>query len=275
MTEARDFQNVLLEKKEAVGVITLNRPDKMNSWTMLMVDEVMEVIHDINADDSIRVAILTGAGKAFSSGFDMDELVKQKMTEEVSWAETNGGLKVRGKNTTDSIVLGLSNLRKPVIAAINGMALGIGFAYTLACDIRIMSDNAWLSTTFVDRGLIPEAGVTYFLPRLVGLGKAKKLVFTGEKISAVEAERIGIVEEVVPADELMSRSMELAQTIASKPPLAITLAKRTLYKGASEPDLAAQIDREFYLQSALIESADVKEGVESFLQKRAPVFKGR
>ncbi len=275
MTETGDYQNIIFEKKENVGVITLNRPNKMNAWTMPMVDEVMDALHDIDEDNSIRVAILTGAGKAFSSGFDMDELIKQKVTGEVPWAETNGGLKIRGKNTTDSIVFGLSNLRKPVIAAINGMALGIGFSYTLACDIRIMSDTAWLNTTFVDRGLIPEAGVTYFLPRLVGLGKAKKLVFTGEKISAVEAEKIGIAEEVVPGDMLMSRSMELAKSIATKPPLAITLAKQTLYKGASEPDLEAQIDREFYLQSALIESADVKEGVESFLQKRPPVFRGR
>ncbi len=275
MSETWNFQNILFEKKEGIAVITLNRPDKMNAWTMPMVDEVMESLHEIDEDNSIRAAIITGAGKAFSSGFDMDELVKQKMTGEVPWAETNGGLKIRGKNTTDSIVLGLSNLKKPIIAAINGMALGIGFAYALACDIRIISDNAWLNTTFVDRGLIPEAGVTYFLPRLVGLGKAKKLVFTGEKISAGEAERIGIVEEVVPGDKLLDRSMELAQAIAAKPPLAITLAKQILYKGASEPDLSAQIDREFYLQSALIESEDVKEGVESFLQKRPPVFKGR
>lgn len=275
MTNNRNFQNILFEAKEQVGVITLNRPDKMNSWTMPMIDEMMEALNIIEQDDSIRAAVLTGAGKAFSSGFDMDELVKQKMTGEVPWAETNGGLKIRNKNTTDSIVLGLSNLSKPIIAAINGAALGIGFSYTLACDIRIMADHAWFSTTFIDRGLIPEAGVTYFLPRLVGIGKAKKLIFTGEKINALEAEKMGLVEEVVPADMLMERSMELASAIAAKPPLAIALAKQTLYKGASEPDLAAQIDREFYLQSALIECEDVKEGVQSFLEKRPPVFKGR
>lgn len=275
MDSAGNLKNILFEKEDAVAIITLNRPDVMNAWTLPMVEEMVTALDEVGSDESTRALIITGAGKAFSAGFDMKELMKEKMAGEVSWADTNGGRKILGNVTTDSIAIGIHNLRKPVIAAVNGIAMGIGTSYALACDIRIASEKARFNMAFVDRGLIPEGGVTYFLPRLIGLGRACKAVFAGETIGAEEAERIGLVEEIVPHDMLMKKSLELAGRIAEKPPLAIALSKQTLYRGATENDLLPQLNREFYLQSTLIESDDVKEGVSSFLEKRKPVFRGR
>ena len=210
MTVNQHYETILVETEDRVAVMTLNRPESLNAWTLKMVDEVMSALEDVAQDESTRVLILTGAGKAFSAGFDMAELSREKMAGEVPWAETNGGRKVRGEHTTDSVVLGLQSLRKPVIAAVNGPAVGIGASYALACDIRIASEDARFIMAFIDRGLIPEVGATYFLPRLVGLGKACKMAYTGETVDAEEAVRIGLVEEVMPAPDLMKRSLDLA-----------------------------------------------------------------
>jgi len=267
------YQTILFEKEEGVATITLNRPDVLNAWNMQMIREVMAAVEDVASDEDTKILVITGSGRAFSSGTDLKEVMETK--DSTPFSETLTGLKIRGKTMTDSLTLGIHSLTKPVIAAINGTAAGIGASYALACDIRIASEDARFSMAFVNRGLIPEGGATYFLARLVGLGKACRLVFTGDIIDVREAERIGLVDEVVPAQDLMKATRELAQKIAQKPPLAVSLAKQILYEGIAEPDLAAQLNREFFLQNALFATEDVKEGVESFIQKRAPVFKGR
>jgi 2-(1,2-epoxy-1,2-dihydrophenyl)acetyl-CoA isomerase len=169
----------------------------------------------------------------------------------------------------------LRQMDRPVIAAINGVAAGGGFGLALACDIRIASDQARFSQIFVKRGLVPDTGSTYFLPRIVGTEKACELMFRGNVIDAYEAQRLGIVSRVVPHEELMNEVMALAKELASGAPIALGLTKRALYKGASEIDLASQMDFELYLNSLLFGTEDFKEGVMSFLEKREPRFLGR
>jgi len=164
---------------------------------------------------------------------------------------------------------------KPVIAAVNGVAAGAGFGVALACDIRIAAEEARFSLIFVRRGLIPDCGSTYNLPRVVGMSRACEMAFTGDLMDAREAERIGLVSRVVKAEALMKVTRELAQRIASGPRVAVQLAKRALYRGAIETDLATQSDYELYLQSMCFQTEDFKEGVTSFLEKREPKFKGR
>ena len=157
----------------------------------------------------------------------------------------------------------------------NGVAAGAGFGIALACDIRIASDQARFSQIFVKRGLIPDAGSTYFLTKLIGTAKACELMYTGDMINAAEAEKLGIVNKVVPHDELMNETMALAKRIANGPPLTIELIKRAIYKGLTENDLWHQIHYEWHLQSLAIATEDFKEGVMSFLEKRDPKFMGR
>jgi 2-(1,2-epoxy-1,2-dihydrophenyl)acetyl-CoA isomerase len=265
------YNTIILTKEEGVATLTLNRPDTLNAWNDEMGTESLQAMEEIRQDNDVRVLILTGAGRGFSSGADLTAMGQRQ-----PGAPTKPG---RVTLSTLPGVLTLSyelrSLDRPTIAAVNGVAAGAGFGIALACDIRIASDQARFSQIFVKRGLIPDAGSTYFLTKLVGTAKACELMYTGDMINAAEAERLGIVNKVVPHDELMNETMALAKRIASGPPLTIELIKRAIYKGFTENDVWHQIHYEWHLQSLAIATEDFKEGVMSFLEKRDPKFMGR
>ena len=267
------YQNIIFNKEDGIAIITLNRPETLNSWNAAMAEETTAALADVSEDEGVRVLIITGEGRGFSSGAHVRGLAAR--AERPSGSEPPRPRVLRRQPSVVSVALKIQNLVKPVIAAVNGIAAGAGFAIAMACDIRIASEMARFSQIFVKRGLIPDSGSTYFLPRLVGMAKACELAFTGDIIDAREAERIGLVNRVVPPEDLMKVTKELATRIAKGPPITIQLAKRALYKGLSETDLASQQEYELLLQSTCTSTEDFKEGVKSFLEKREPIFKGR
>lgn len=267
------YNTLIVTKEAGVATLTLNRPNKLNAWDEEMMQEGVQAIEEIRSDLDVRVLVITGAGRAFSSGADVTSLARE--------AE---GIQAGGRSVRDelsrwpgivTVAYQLRQMDRPVIAAINGVVAGAGFGLALACDIRIASDQARFSQIFVKRGLIPDTGSTYLLPRIVGTEKACELMFRGNVIDAHEAQRLSIVSRVVPHEELMNEVMALARELASGAPIALGLTKRAIYKGASEIDIAAQMDFELYLNTLLFRTEDFKEGVMSFLEKREPRFLGR
>jgi len=262
------YNTLIVTKEAGVATLTLNRPDKLNAWDEEMMEEGVQAIEEIRSDLDIRVLVLTGAGRGFCAGADVTSLARVTERRSVRDELSNWPGIV-------TVAYQLRQMDRPVIAAINGVTAGGGFGLALACDIRIASDQAKFSQIFVKRGLVPDTGSTYFLPRIVGTEKACELMFRGNVIDAYEAQRLGIVSRVVPHEELMNEVMALAKELASGAPIALGLTKRALYKGASEIDLASQMDFELYLNSLLFGTEDFKEGVMSFLEKREPRFSGR
>lgn len=257
-----------------IALITINRAEAMNALTHVTHFELGEAIEQANNDDNVRVMIITGAGKGFCSGDDVKTIFKGGAGYEGEAEERRG----RQLNWMQGGDLGgggakLLLINKPSIAAINGAAVGYGCDLALMCDIRVASEKAKLGEVFLRVGLIPDEG-QILLPRLVGLSKAYELILTTDIIDAQEALRIGLVSKVVPHEELMKATMELATKIVNKPPLSVRLAKEGIRRGLDMPL------REFkqwhsFAFSYCMESEDHKEGVKAFLEKREPVFKGR
>lgn len=266
------YQTVILEKSEGIATLTLNRPRKFNAIDIEMIRELQAVLQEVSQDDDVKVLVVTGAGPAFCSGADI-EMVRG-MIESPSWEETPLRSRLRPAESWYSVVLQLRGLAKPVIAAVNGIAAGGGLVLAMLADIRIASEKASFSQIFARRGL-PDGGSTYFLPKLVGIGKACELAFTGKVIDAREAERIGLVNQVVPHDELMKTARELAGGIAKGPAIALQLAKQALHRGFTSTDLASHIEYELNTVLISIATEDFREGVRSFLEKREPAFRGR
>jgi len=260
------YATLLTEKKDLIGTITFNRPEMLNALSQLGFREFIEALKEMDADDGIRVVVITGAGRAFSAGLDIDE-ARQGPPE-------TGLQVVPLQDTVAWIPHLMRNMRKPVIASINGPAAGGGFTIALACDIRIASEDAKLGAGFVRVGLIPELGSSYTLPRLIGIAKACELIFTGRTIDANEAKAIGLVNDVVPGDQLASATLKMATEITRAAPMALQLAKQALYQGL-DSDLVTQLHFEQLSQSTCFKSEDFKEGTQSFLEKRKPVFKGK
>ena len=254
---------VLRDATDGVLTLTLNRPDALNSFNIEMKEALAAAIKDAARDKSVRVVVLTGAGRAFSAGQDL----KERQAPGV--ADLGTELRVR----YNPIVLAMRKLEKPVIGAINGVAAGAGISVALACDIRIAADNASFIEVFGRVGLVPDTGSTWFLPRLVGYAKAAEMMFTTDPIDASTAERIGLVNRVVPADQLLVESIAMAGKLAQSAPLALALAKRGLIR-ALESGLEEQLEYEAQLQSIAGRSADHVEGVAAFVEKRAPKFTG-
>lgn len=257
-----EFENILLDKQEGIAIITINRPQVRNALDKKTWRELREAIASVRGDASAQVLIITGAGeKAFVAGADINSLKDRGMVETLS-------------NENQMILAELTNLEKPVIAAINGFALGGGCELALACDIRIASENAKLGQPELGLGILPGAGGTQRLPRLVGPAKAKELIFTGDIIDAREAEKIGLVNKVVPQTELMNAAKEMARKIISKGPLAVRLAKMVINQGI-ELDLNSANSMERLAQTIIFGSEDRMEGLNAFLEKRSPRFSGK
>jgi len=261
-------EGFILDKQEDIAVLTLNRPEKLNAITEEMFIKVFpKLFQELNDDDAVRVLIITGAGKGFCAGADVSEMA--------SGVTFQSNL-TRGERlqALGAFVTFLYNLEKPVIAAINGVAAGAGVSIALVSDIRIASENARFRMAFVHRGLIPDCGATFSMPRLIGAGKSFELMYTGDIIDAKEAERIGLVNKVVPAANLMDEATTLAKKLAKGPPLTLAQIKRAVHKGVIN-NLEEQLYFESYAQNFCMRTEDHKEGVSSFLEKREPQFKGR
>ncbi|MGD0027589.1 MAG: enoyl-CoA hydratase-related protein [Candidatus Bathyarchaeia archaeon] len=258
------FKLIIYEKSEGVATITLNRPEAMNAFSKEVVEEVLQALGDAKDDESIRVVILTGAGeKAFSAGADIKTMIGMN-------ALRARELSLMG----EKLCLAFENFEKPVIAALNGYALGGGLEVAMACDLRIASENARMGQTEVNFGLIPGWGGTQRLTRLIGATKAKELVFTGRMIDAKTAEQLGILNMVIPADKFKETVMKFAMDLAAKPPVAIKVAKSLINKGADIGlDSALALEREGF--SVVASTEDLQEGVKAFTEKRKPLFRGR
>ncbi len=258
------YENVKTESKDGVLTITIDRPKVLNALNAQTVTEIGRAFDEAREDDSIRCVILTGAGeKAFVAGADINELSQMTPLTGKSVAE-------RGQRILSKI----ERLPKPVIAAINGFALGGGCEIALACHIRIASEKAQLGLPEVTLGIIPGYGGTQRMARLLGKGKALELILTGDRIGAVEAERIGLVNKVVPADQLMPAAEEMARRIASRGPLAVRAAIEAVMNGSEMPFEEGQF-LEATLFGLLAATEDMKEGMAAFLEKRTADFKGK
>ena len=262
-----NWEYVLLDKKDKIATITLNRPERYNAFAGRMREEILEAVEDASADPEVRVIVITGAGKAFCAGGDVNEFVSGT-TQALSPTISNE------RPTMCKVVLAINSVEKPVIAAVNGVAVGGGCNLALSCDIIIASERARFGQVFVRRGAHPDWGGIYFLPRLVGYAKAAELIFTGDIIDAQEALKIGMVNRVVPHDELMKVTYEIADRIARNAPIPIAFAKRGL-QNFYKMDLPLALDYETYVIEKVRQSEDFMEGFKAFLEKREPVFKGK
>jgi len=260
-----NYQAIKFERKNGIGYVTLNRPEVMNARNRQMREEIIGAMTEIRGDPAVKVVILTGAGeKSFSAGRDLKEAAQEK----------TGVVAGRQQKLEVSDSEMIANLTKPVIAAINGYALGGGCEMALACDIRVAVENPKLGLTEVSRGMIPGSGGTQRLSRLVGLGKALELILTGGVVDAQEAHRIGLVNRVVPRDQLMAAAEEYAQAIATKAPLAVIFAKEAVRKGF-EMSLEDGLRLETDLSALLRTTEDIAEGARAFVEKRPPQWKGQ
>ena len=275
MTESREVGTedaLLFEKRDGVATLTLNRPAARNALTAAMFLEMERILIEIEADDEVRVVVLTGAGRGFSAGADLNPPSgsERRETQAASFRGDQGGdILERGNRC----ILRLQQLPKPVLGSINGDAVGIGCSLALATDLRIASDTARLGVVFSRVGLGPDGGASYFLANLVGTAKALELLFLGDLIDAKEAMRIGLVNRVVSSAELESTTFEWADRLAIGPPLAYRAAKASVYEGR-KLSLENALDLESRHQRVAGRSRDVIEGVRAFLQKRKPKFRG-
>ena len=260
-----DYQAILFEKKDGIAYVTLNRPEVLNARNRRMREELIDAVTAIRADPEVRVVILTGAGeRSFSAGRDLKEAAQEKV----------GVVAARQAKMEISDTEMIARLNKPVIAAINGFALGGGCELALACDIRVAVEGAKVGLPEVSRGMIPGSGGTQRLSRVVGLGKALELILTGSVIDAEEACRIGLVNKVVPRDGLMAAAEEYAQAIATKAPVAVVLAKEAVREGY-EMSLDDGLRLETDLSALLRTTEDIKEGARAFVEKRPPQWRGQ
>jgi enoyl-CoA hydratase/carnithine racemase len=271
-----DFTDIIYEKSERVATVTYNRPEKMNAWTSRMFEELHAAMHDADDDENIGAIIVTGAGRAFCAGADMSGLSRV-----AQGSERIGGLG-RPAPGTDNLnpnyrgrFSWMLAVKKPIIAAINGPAVGMGFANSLYCDIRIASEQARMGLIFVRRGLAIEFGSSWMLPRIIGVANAIDLAVTGRLVDAQEGLRMGLVSKVVAHDELMPSVRAFAKEIATQcSPLGVAHAKRHVY-GHLFTDLATALRDEDESVGVMADSEDFKEGIKAFLERRAPKFPGK
>jgi enoyl-CoA hydratase/carnithine racemase len=260
------YDAIILTTDGPIATIKLNRPDKLNAFGGSMREELIDALDKVGVNEAVRVLVVTGEGRGFSAGGDIDHL--KQLREDRNEAGLREVL-ANGQRITKS----MRSLPKPVIAAVNGPCAGAGFSFALGCDLRIASDAATFGASFARIGLHPDWGGSWFLPRLVGSAHACELIFTGSMISAQEAERIGLVNRVVPHDQLMPAVLELATTISRSAPHVLRLAKESIYRSLTY-DLDAAFARETEVQAECFFSEDFLEGLTAFKERRKPQFKG-
>ncbi|HEX9712838.1 MAG TPA: enoyl-CoA hydratase-related protein [Actinomycetota bacterium] len=259
---------IIYDVSDGIATITLNRPDSLNALNTELSNAFIKAIGDAGSDLGVRAVIITGAGRAFCAGADLAEVQNQM----------EGGKQMRPdeilRTRYNPIVLGITEMPKPVIAAVNGAAAGAGSSVALACDIRIAGDKAKFLQAFIKIGLIPDSGAHWLLPRLVGQAKATELAITGETIDAEEALRIGMVNRVVPQAELLEQATAWAKRFATGPTVAYGLTKKA-FRLAATADLSTVLDIEADLQAEAALTRDSVEGVVAFIEKRDATFEGR
>jgi 2-(1,2-epoxy-1,2-dihydrophenyl)acetyl-CoA isomerase len=261
-----EHQAILVSIENQVAWVTLNRPDARNAVNDDMREELLGVFADARTNPDIRALVLTGAGKGFCTGADLS----RRGAGPIGPGAAREMLRTRSQR----LIRALWELEKPVIAAVNGVAAGLGAHLAFACDLVIVAAEARFIEVFVRRGIAVDAAGAYLLPRLIGLMKAKELVFFGDDLSAEDAQRIGLASKVVPADQLQAAAKEWAERLANGPTFALGMSKRLLNRSL-EVDLETALDDEAMAQSLVTQSEDTKEGMLAFMEKRQPVFKGR
>jgi 2-(1,2-epoxy-1,2-dihydrophenyl)acetyl-CoA isomerase len=259
---------LLFDKRDNVGIITLNRPDHLNALTFAMAKDLISYFQDAELDDSIRAIILTGAGRAFCSGADL-----ASGTAGRDDALTPMGMKL-SVAVYERVYFSMANCEKPVVTAINGTAAGAGLNIGLGGDIIVAVEGAKLIEVFVRRGLVPDAGGCFLLPRMVGLARAKEIMLFGDDLLAERALEIGLIHRVVPKDKLMDEAMALAGRLAAGPTRAIGMIKKMLNR-SFDTDMQTMLEFESAYQGIVVSTDDVKEGIASFLEKRPPKFQGK
>lgn len=258
-------ETILLTREDGVAVITLNRPHVYNAFNQQMNRELLKALRDVARDPGVRCVVLTGAGKAFCSGQDLGD------RSDPNIGNFSLGESVRSRY--NPLIRAIVEMEKPVLGAINGVAAGAGCSLALACDLRIVSDRARFIEAFVRVGLAPDSGSSYFLPKLVGLGRAMELAITGREVSAQEAVQIGLANRLVPHESFQEEALAWARQLADGPTRAIGLIKRALYKGA-DAALKEVLEYEAYMQELAGRTRDFREGVSAFMEKRQPRFRG-
>jgi 2-(1,2-epoxy-1,2-dihydrophenyl)acetyl-CoA isomerase len=257
-----DYQSIKLERDGPIAVVSFNRPDTLNAIEASIRMEIMQVVNEVNADDSIRVAILTGEGRAFCAGADLTEKQEGEVdVEEMLNTEYKPPL------------MAITEAPKPWISAVNGAAAGVGSAFAMNCDLTVMAEDAYLYQAFAAISLIPDGGATWHLARTLGKKKAYELIALGEKLRADKCLALGLCNRVVPAEKLMEEAKALATELVGRAPLSLRYAKETVNAAMSE-SVGETISHEARLQKICLNSEDAREGAVAFLQKRAPEFKG-
>jgi 2-(1,2-epoxy-1,2-dihydrophenyl)acetyl-CoA isomerase len=257
------MSSILFEIKNNVGIITLNRPDKFNSFNRAMALELQKLLDQYGTDNTVRAIYLTGNGKAFCAGQDLGELV----------GEDPPGFEVILAEHYNPIITRIRNIEKPVVCAVNGVAAGAGANIALACDVVVASASASFIQAFSKIGLIPDSGGTFMLPRLIGFQKASALMLLGDKVAAAEAERIGMIYKVFPDDEFAAASFKIAEILSQMPTRGLAFTKMAL-NASFNNCLTEQLQKEDELQYLAAHTYDYNEGVKAFIEKRQPVFKG-
>ncbi len=261
------YETILVEKKESIGRIILNRPLALNAISDTMGEELNAALKDMDRDEKTRCLVITGAGRAFSAGEDVSGL------KERYGGGSHPSLGDHLRKKYHPMILRVRSMEKPVIARLNGIAAGSGASLALACDIRVASEEAGLRQAFIGVGLVPDSGSSYFLTRLVGLGRAIELIMTGRTVGAKEAESLGLVHKVVPLAELDGTVDEMAIQLASGPTKALGLSKRVVNRVANL-ELPEALEYEAYHQDIAGHTNDHLEAVKAFLEKRKPKFSG-
>ena len=261
------YETIAFEKREGVATIALNRPKVLNAFNGRMHEEVHEALDRAADDDEVRCLVLRGEGRGFSAGADLKgEDLSRENGEEPDLGEYL-------RETYSHTITKLVEMEKPVVASLHGPVYGAGMGIALACDLRVAAESAKFSVAFVKIGLIPDAGVSFFLPRLIGLGRAMELAMLGEAVDAREAHRVGLVNKLVPDEELAGQTDALALHLAGMPTRALSQIKQTLH-ASFENDLAAALENEAEGQTACGHTSDHKEGVAAFFEKREARFTG-
>lgn len=254
------YETVLYEAAGGVAVITLNRPDRLNAFTRQMHADLRAALQAAAGDPAVRTVVLTGAGRAFCAGQDLEEIGQGPVGDLV-------------RDQYNPLILAIRRLAKPVLAAVNGVAAGAGMSLALACDLRIASERASFTTAFARVGLVADSGMSFFLPRLVGSGKAAELLFLSERVDAQQALALGLVNRVAPESEFAAAWREWAERLA-RGPAALGYMKQLLARSA-HATLEEQLEHEAWFQGLAAGSADGQEGVRAFVEKREPRFRGQ